>query len=222
MDNITFFIQSFVAFFVIIDAIGNVPLFISLLEGFKEEDRKQIIKRASIIAMLTLIIVTFTGNWIFFLLSIKMYSFKVAGGILLLIISIEMLFGKKSKTETSEDIEEKKHDITVTPLAIPLLTGPGALTTGIVLFDNTGGELKKVAALLASILLSFLISYYVLIKAPKVFSYLGKTGTKVVVRLMGLLLLSIAVQFIINGSSEAVLDIAQSQEFKELIRSLFA
>jgi multiple antibiotic resistance protein len=221
MDNVTFFIQSFVALFVIIDAIGNVPLFISLLEGFKEEDRRQIIKRASIIALLTLIIVTFTGNWLFFMLSIKMYSFKVAGGILLLIIAIEMLFGKKSKTETSEDIEEKKHDITVTPLAIPLLTGPGALTTGIVLFDNAGGEFKKIAALLASIVLSFLVSYYILIKAPKVFKYLGKTGTKVVVRIMGLLLLSIAVQFIINGSSEAVIDIAKSPEVKAIVKSLF-
>jgi multiple antibiotic resistance protein len=220
MDNVTFFIQSFVAFFVIIDAIGNVPIFIGLLEGFKEEDRKHIIKRASIIAFLTLVIVTFTGNWIFFLLSIKMYSFKVAGGILLLIIAIEMLFGKKSRTETSEDMEEKKHDLTVTPLAIPLLTGPGALTTGIVLFDNAGGELKKIAALLASILISFIISYYILIKAPKVFKYLGKTGTKVVVRLMGLLLLSIAVQFIINGSSEAVIDIAKSPEVKAIVKSL--
>jgi multiple antibiotic resistance protein len=219
MDNLTFLIQSIVAFFVIIDAIGNVPLFISLLEGFKEEDRRQIIKRAIMIAMLTLIVVSFTGNWIFYLLSIKMYSFKVAGGILLLIISIEMLFGKKSKTETSEDIEEKKHDITVTPLAIPLLTGPGALTTGIVLFDNAGGELKKIAALLASILLSFLLSYYILIKAPKVFRYLGKTGTKVVVRLMGLLLLSIAVQFILNGMSDAIIDFAKSEEVRALIES---
>jgi len=147
MDNIAFFIQSLVAFFVVIDSIGNVPIFISLLDSFREDDRKQIIKKASRIAMLTLIIVTFTGNWIFYLLNITMYSFKVAGGILLLIISIEMLFGKKSKTETSEDIEEKKHDITVTPLAIPLLTGPGALTTGIVLFDNTGWELGGIIAL---------------------------------------------------------------------------
>ena len=219
MDNVTFFIQSFVALFVIIDAIGNVPIFIGLLEGFKEQDRKQIVKRATIIAFLTLVIVTFTGNWIFFLLNIKMYSFKIAGGILLLIISVEMLFGKKSRTETSEDMEEKKHDITVTPLAIPLLTGPGALTTGIVLFDNAGGELKKIAALLASIVLSFLLSYYILVKAPKVFKYLGRTGTKVVVRVMGLLLLSIAVQFILNGTSDAVIDFAKSDAVQALIKS---
>jgi len=169
--------------------------------------------------MLTLIIVTFTGNWIFYLLNITMYSFKVAGGILLLIISIEMLFGKKSKTETSEDIEEKKHDITVTPLAIPLLTGPGALTTGIVLFDNTGWELGGIIALLASILAAFLISYYILIKAPKVFRYLGKTGTKVVVRIMGIFLLSIAVQFIISGVSESIIELAKMPEMQAALKT---
>ena len=219
MDNITFFIQSFVALFVIIDAIGNVPIFIGLLEGFTEEDRRQIIKRAIIIALLTLFIVTFTGNIIFMLLNIQMYSFKVAGGILLLIIAIEMLFGRKSRTETSEDTEEKKHDLTVTPLAIPLLTGPGALTTGIVLYDSTAGDINKVMILMASILLSFLVSYIILIKSPKVFKYLGKTGTKVVVRVMGLLLLSIAVQFIINGTSEAIINLAGSPELQAVIKS---
>jgi multiple antibiotic resistance protein len=219
MDNITFFIQSFVALFVIIDAIGNVPIFIGLLEGFTEEDRRQIIKRAIIIALLTLFIVTFTGNIIFMLLNIQMYSFKIAGGILLLIIAVEMLFGRKSRTEASEDIEEKKHDLTVTPLAIPLLTGPGALTTGIVLYDSTAGDINKVLILMASILLSFLVSYIILIKSPKVFKYLGKTGTKVIVRVMGLLLLSIAVQFIINGASEAIINLAGSPELQAVIKS---
>ena len=218
--NMTFFIQSFVALFVILDAIGNVPIFVGLLEGFTEEDRKQIIKRATIIALLTLLVVTFTGNMIFMLLSIQMYSFKVAGGILLMIIAVEMLFGRKSRTETSEDIEEKKHDLTVTPLAIPLLTGPGALTTGIVLFDSTAGNIDKMMILFISILLTFLLSYIILIKSPKVFKYLGKTGTKVVVRVMGLLLLSIAVQFMINGMSEAIINLTNNPALHTAIKSL--
>jgi len=204
MDNISFFIQSFVAFFVIIDAIGNVPIFITMLEGFKESDRVQIVKRATTIALLTLLGVTLTGNLIFMLLNIEMYSFKVAGGILLMIISIEMLYGRKSRTEASEDVEEKKHDITVTPLAIPLLAGPGALTTGIVLFDNAGSDFKKVL-LIISIILAFMVSYAILVKSNRIFRSLGKTGTKVIVRIMGLLLLSLAVQFMINGLSEAAL-----------------
>ncbi len=206
MDNLTFFIQSFVALFVIIDAVGNVPLFVTLLERFGESDRKQIIRRAVSIALLTLLGVTLTGNWIFSLLSIKMYSFMIAGGILLMIISIEMLFGRKSMTETSEDIEERKHDLTVTPLAIPLLTGPGALTTGIVLFDAAQDTVKKLL-LITSMVLAFLVSYWILSKSDRIFKALGKTGTKVIVRIMGLMLLSLAVQFIINGVSQAAIDL---------------
>jgi len=207
MDSITFFIQSFVAFFVIIDSIGNIPIFISLLEGFTEEDRRTIIKKATWIAMLVLLIVTFTGEYIFFFLNIDMFSFKIAGGILLMIISIEMLFGKKTRTESSEDMEERKHDLTVTPLAIPLLTGPGALTTGIVLLNSAQSlpdPEEKTLLLIASILLSFFTSYWLLIKARRVAKYFGKTGTRVIVRVMGLLLLSIAVQFIIEGVWNAV------------------
>lgn len=204
MDDMGFFIQSFVAFFVIIDAIGNVPIFISLLDRFSYQDRNSVIKRATLIALITLLIVTLTGDTVFRYLSIEMYSFKVAGGVLLMIISIEMLFGRKSRTEATDDVEERKQDLTVTPLAIPLLTGPGAMTTGVVLFDAAGSELRRLLVL-ASILLAFMVSYIILLKAQRIFRFLGKTGTKVVIRVMGLLLLSIAVQFIINGVTEAAL-----------------
>lgn len=224
MDNITFFIQSFVAFFVIIDAIGNVPIFISLLEPFREEDRIIIIKRATLMALLSLLLVTFTGNIIFSLLNIKMYSFNIAGGILLMIISIEMLFGRKTLTEKGEDIEEKKHDLTVTPLAIPLLTGPGAFTTGIVLFhtaDTLPNPTFKKGLLILSILLAFFVSYLILSKSGVVFKRLGKTGTKVIIRVMGLLLLSLAVQFIVNGVSEAIIQqIAGSVDMQNIIKGL--
>jgi hypothetical protein len=129
MENVLFFTQSLLAIFIIIDAIGSVPIFISILEKFDEEDKKHVIKRATIIAFLTLLIVTFSGDLIFGLLNTNIYSFSIAGGILLSIISIEMLFGRKTKTETSEDIKDAKDDVSITPLAIPLLTGPGALTS---------------------------------------------------------------------------------------------
>ena len=173
----TFIIHSFVALFVIIDPFGNVPIFITLLERFKESDRDLMIRRAIIFAAVTLIILTLTGNVIFELLDIKMYSFRIAGGILLLIISIEMLFGRKSRTEASEDIEEEKENISITPLAIPLLTGPGAITTGIVLFDNAGNDINKIF-LMINIVLIFLISYFILSKSNLIFRILGKTGTR--------------------------------------------
>lgn len=206
MIDPSFFISSFVALFIIIDPIGNVPLFIPLLEKFRERDRRAMIRMAVMIAAITLFLVTLTGNFIFDILGIEMYSFRIAGGILLLIISIEMLFGRKSRTESSEEdlTVGKNVDIAVTPLAIPLLTGPGAITTGILLFDSARTLLEK-AIVLADIILVFLLSYLIISRSNLVYKVLGNIGTRVTIRIMGLMLSAIAVQFIISGISEAIM-----------------
>lgn len=206
MDIQTFIIQSFVALFVIINPVGNVPAFISLLDRFRESERQEMIKRAVFIAMITLIIFTLIGNLIFQVLGINVYSFRIAGGILLLIISIEMLFGRKTRTETTEkiadEVEQERENITITPLAIPLLTGPGAITTGIVFFGYAESILSKVI-LIVNIILVFLITYAILSRYSIVYKIFGRTGVRVIRRVMGLMLSSIAIQFIILGISEA-------------------
>jgi len=204
-NSITFFLQSFVSLFVIVNAIGNVPLFVTLLERFDETEKTAMMKKAAIIAAITLLIVTVTGNLFFRLLGIDMFSFTIAGGILLMIISIEMLLGLKTRTQSSTDEEQTSSEIdeiTVVPLAIPLLTGPGALTTAIVLFDKAGNIHNRII-LLGTIVLVFVISYIILAKSKPILSFLGKTGTRVARRIMGLMLLSIAVQFIIKGIVDA-------------------
>ena len=203
--SITFFLQSFLSLFVIVNAIGNVPLFVTLLERFGEAEKTTMMKKATIIAALTLLIVTVTGNLFFRLLGIEMYSFTIAGGILLMIISIEMLLGLNTRTQSStaeEQSSSEMDEITVIPLAIPLLTGPGALTTAIVLFD-TAGNIQNKIILLVAIILVFVISYVILIRSRPILTFLGKTGTRVARRIMGLMLLSIAVQFIIKGIFDA-------------------
>jgi len=204
MIELSFFISSFVALFIIIDPIGNVPFFISLLEKFRERDQIAMVRMAIIIAAITLFLITLTGNFIFDILGIEMYSFRIAGGLLLLIISIEMLFGRKSRTDSSEDDLSvgKTVDIAVTPLAIPLLTGPGAITTGILLFDSARTILEK-AIVLVNIPLVFFLSYLIISRSNLVYKVLGKTGTRVAIRVMGLMLSAIAVQFIISGISQA-------------------
>jgi len=198
-----FTVKSFVALFVIVDAFGVVPIFISLLEDYREVDKQAMIKMAVRVATIALIVLTLAGNFIFQLLGIDIYSFRIAGGIILLIISIEMLFGRKTRTGSSEEIEIEKEEIAITPMAIPLLTGPGAITTGIVLFDEAGTVLNKII-LIINILLVFWISYVIFSKLNLVYKALGRTGTKVVTRIMGLMLSAISVQFIISGISEAV------------------
>jgi multiple antibiotic resistance protein len=205
-NSITFFLHSFLSLFVIVNAIGNVPLFVTLLERFGEAEKTTMMKKAAIIAALTLLIVTVTGNLFFRLLGIEMYSFTIAGGILLMIISIEMLLGLNTRTQSStaeEQSSSEMDEITVIPLAIPLLTGPGALTTAIVLFD-TAGNIQNKIILLGAIILVFVISYVILIRSRPILTFLGKTGTRVARRIMGLMLLSIAVQFIIKGIFDAI------------------
>ena len=198
--------HSFISLFVIVNAIGNVPLFVTLLERFGEDEKTHMMKKAIVIAGLSLLIVTATGNIFFRLLGVEIFSFRIAGGILLMIIAIEMLLGQKTRTQstTAEEITSSEmDDITVVPLAIPLLTGPGALTTGIVLFDSAGTILNRII-LMGAIGLVFIISYVILVKSKAILTFLGKTGTRVARRIMGLMLLSIAVQFIIKGVFDAI------------------
>jgi multiple antibiotic resistance protein len=139
-----------------------------------------------------------------------MYSFKIAGGILLFIIALEMLFGRKTRTESSIEEEDElrtREDIIATPLAVPLLTGPGAITAGIVLYNSAKSPLEEIILLL-DVMLVFLVSYLILSKSDVIFSALGTTGTKVIVRIMGLVLSAIAVQFVISGIGEAIMELS--------------
>lgn len=198
-----FIVKSFIALFIIIDPVGIVPVFISLLERFKKTERQAMIKKSVLIAGITLLVLTLVGNVIFSILGVGMYSFRIAGGILLLIISIEMLFGRRTKTGVSDNLEMEKEDITIMPMAIPLLTGPGAITTGVMLFDTAGNMLNRIF-LIIDIILVFFVSYWILSRLDYIYKILGPTGTRVIIRIMGLMLSAIAVQFIISGVAEAI------------------
>jgi len=207
--DVNFALSSFITLFIIVDPIVNVPIFMAILANHSKNDRKKMVKQAVIIAALVLITFTLAGDVIFGYLNIKMYSFRIAGGLLLFIISIEMLFGRRPHTKTSVEEEEEalhKEDIVVTPLAVPLLTGPGAITTGIVLFNAADDTVSK-SLLILDIGLVYLVSYFILSRSERAFGILGKTGTMVIVRIMGLLLSAIAIQFIITGLEEVIIEI---------------
>jgi multiple antibiotic resistance protein len=190
----------------IVDPLGNIPFFLALIGDFKKEDQRFMLRRAVIVGALTLVILTLTGNLIFKALGIKMYSFTIAGGILLFIISIEMLFGRETRTKSSgEELVEKKtkEELAVTPMAIPMMAGPGAITAGVVLYNIAPDALHR-GILIFNILLVFLVSYVLFLNARRIFSLLGKTGTTVIIRIMGIILAAIAIQFMLNGVGEAV------------------
>jgi len=200
--NLWFFFYSFVTLFVIVDPVMNVPIFAALLDRTEKKEYERIVRKAVIIAAVVLIIFTYSGNLIFNLLGIEMYSFRIAGGILLFIISLEMLFGKRTKTKiTEEEEEEWREDIAVTPLAVPLLTGPGAITSGIVLYSSAQTPAQK-TMLIVAIMAVFFVAYLILKNSKKVFEFLGNTGNKVISRIMGILLAAISVQFVVDGVIE--------------------
>lgn len=204
--DLNFALSSFITLFIIVDPVVNVPIFMAILSDFSKENRRKMVKKAVIVAAIVLIIFTLAGKAIFHYLGIEMYSFRIAGGILLFIISIEMLFGRRPGTKGSKKEEEEaigREDVVVTPLAVPLLTGPGAITTGIVLFNEAEGPAGQ-AVLFGSIVIVYVLSYFILSRSEKAFEILGHTGTMVIVRIMGLLLAAISIQFVITGIEEAV------------------
>lgn len=201
-----FAVYSFTVLFLIVDPIANVPLFFTILEKFDPKHRKPMIKKAVATAAVVLLLFIPLGNYLFEFLGIEMPSFKIAGGILLFIISLEMLFGMRTRTESSaeeEDETKRREDIAATPMAVPLLTGPGAITVGIMLFNSVKSS-TEMAILFVNVILVFVVSYIILINSEKIFKALGNVGTRVIVRIMGLLLTAIAVQFIITGIREAL------------------
>jgi multiple antibiotic resistance protein len=207
---IDFAIYSFVVLFIIVDPIANVPVFFSILESFDPSHRKPMIKKAVGIASIVLLTFILLGKYLLDYLGIEMYSFQIAGGILLFIIALEMLLGYRTRTKSSveeEDEAKRREDVTATPLAVPLLAGPGAITAGIVLFNSAKSPLE-VVILVFNVILVFLVSYLILSKFEVIFKVLGNTGTRVIVRIMGLLLAAIAVQFVIDGMGEAIRGLA--------------
>lgn len=201
MDFFAYFATVFFSLFIVVDVFANLPIFIALTEGYPERERRAVAKVALAIALFTLLVLTVCGRTIFRYLHIEMYSFQVAGGILLMIVAVEMLFGRKTRTEygeTEAERRETKENITVVPLAIPLHTGPAAIMTSMVLYNQAEGMLMRFAFLAACVVV-YVASLFVLIWSDPILKILRPVGAKVITRIMGLLLSAIAVQFVANG-----------------------
>lgn len=199
--DLQLFLTFGVTLFSIIDSVGNVPFFVAATEGFTESSRRWIIERASIIAAVVLIFFLLAGKTMLDLLNISLGSFQIAAGIILFIIGWDLLRARSSTTKTTKAEESEaleKEDIAVFPLAIPLLAGPGAITSCIVYGTQAENLLTK-GLLVASVVIVMLASFGILAAGSKIMGRIGLTGTRVVRRIMGLLLTAIAVNFVIEG-----------------------
>ena len=205
---ISFCLVSFSAVFFAVDPFAAVPMFLAMTERDTPEKRRRMALRASITACAVLMAFALAGAFIFKALSITMAAFKIAGGLLLLIMSVDMLRTRPSPARiTPGEVDEgtQKDDIAIVPLAIPLLAGPGAIATVVVLMGKVRpGSPWKVIPILLAILVTAALSYLVLRGASRVARVLGRTGLSIISRIAGLLLAAIAVQFILDGLGEGI------------------
>jgi multiple antibiotic resistance protein len=192
------FFQSFVLYFVVIDPLAAAPLFLIVTQGLKIKNKLKTAFEATLIATLILIFFAILGNFILSYLQISLSAFTIAGGIILFLISLEMLFDKRSQRKEDE-IRENSAATSIFPLAIPLLAGPAAITSVMVSVADMGKNLMSQAtglvALILVMILTF-ISFYVVSKSSKI---INKKVTSVISRVIGIILAGLSVQFILDG-----------------------
>lgn len=201
MDALSFFIYAFVSLFVIVNPTSGVLTFISLTAQMSFEEKNAMAKRSVLLACVVALFFAVTGDMLLKIFSIDVNSLRVAGGILLFTIAFDMMHAQISRESvTDREIHEsqKREDVWIFPIAMPILTGPGAITTIIVLIGSTEVLEHKFIVFLA-ILLTFGISMLIFLFSRRINIWVGYTGMLVFTRLMGLLLAALAVDFITTG-----------------------
>ena len=205
-DVVSSVLVAFSAIFFVVDPIGVVPIFIAMTQGDSQEQLRDTARRASLVAAALLVFFALFGTFLFKVVGVSLSAFRVAGGIVLLITALDMLRARQSEVRTSpEEAQEAtvKEDVAIVPLALPLLAGPGAIATVMVLMSRASGVVS-VVAVLASIVVTMAASYFLLRGASLVQRFLGQSGVAIFQRVMGLLLAAIAVQFIAEGGRDLV------------------
>lgn len=201
MNEYTYLLKVAIALIAIVNPIGCLPIFISATSGWSKDERSRTARTVAITVMIVLSISAFIGDKILDFFGITIPSFQVGGGILLLLIAISMMHGKQSATrqtpEEAQDLSEREV-IAIVPLSIPLLAGPGAISSMILTAQQHPGFWGHLSLVIPIALISLFI-WGLLQLADGITHYLGKTGINIVTRLMGLVLAAMAVEFIAHG-----------------------
>ena len=196
-----FFFNAFVTLVVVVDPIGLAPIFVALTRGTSAAYRREAAIRGTLIGAGILFIFALLGDSLLGLLGIGFPAFRIAGGVLLFVLALDMIFarpaGMRARTVRDQEEDSYNQDISVFPLAIPLIAGPGAITT-VLLYTNGRGtaETAEILGVLIVVLLLVLVS---LLLAGRIMRLFGETGANVLARVLGVLLAALAVQFVLDG-----------------------
>ena len=197
------FINSFVLFFITIDTIGNLPFFLSLTEEAKFKKRTQIAIKSTIIAFFILIAFAYIGRYLLEALGVTLDSLKIAGGIILMFIAIDILFEKRKirrEKKVEEALDEKSYDeIIVFPIAIPFIAGPATLATIILLVGNYANFPESHVIVIVALIAALIVSLILMIGGSYIVKFLPKQFLHTTARVMAFILAALATQFIIDG-----------------------
>ncbi len=195
----SFLITAWVALFVIIDPIGMTPLFVALTQGEPARRRRAIALRACVTSVLILTVFATFGEAVLDFVGISMPAFRIAGGLLLFLTALDMLFERRTQRRKDQaDEEDDREDPSIYPLSIPLIAGPGSITTVILLAGQQPG-IEGLAWVLAVMVSVVLLVFLLFLTAGVLERALGRTGINVITRLLGMLLAALAVQFVLDG-----------------------
>jgi multiple antibiotic resistance protein len=203
---VRFSLLALTSIFFLVDPFAAIPSFLAITESADPERRKRMARKAAVTCLIVLTAFALAGQYIFQMFGIKLPAFELAGGLILLLIGLDMLEAKRSATQEAHgDAEEAsaKEDAGIVPLGVPMLAGPGAISSVMVLVGTVPGIFHwQMGAILGSIAITSLVSYWVLAGASRVRRVMGETGIRILVRIMGLLLVALAMQFFVNGLTD--------------------
>ena len=206
-DLLPFALLCFTSFFTLTNPLGTMPVFLTMTNGMNDHERKAIVRRATIVSFITLMVFTFSGQFLFKFFGISSNGFRIAGGFIIFKIGFDMLQARYSNAKLKEEeVKTYADDISITPLAIPMLCGPGAIANAIMLMDDAS-TLSLKCTLIGIIALVYFITFLILQASTRLVRILGETGNNVMMRLMGLILMVIAVECFVSGLKPILIDI---------------
>lgn len=206
-EILTFGFLCFTSFFTLINPLGTMPLFMTMTAELDETQRQKVARKASVVTFVVILLFAVSGDLLFRFFGISIDSLRIVGGIIFLIMGMDMLQARLVKIKVKEsEVKSYVNDISITPLSIPMLCGPGAITNAIVLWNRAENWELKVMMVLAVMVVISLV-YLILRSSGKIIKLLGETGNNVMMRLMGLIVMVIAVEFFFSGLKPILIDI---------------
>lgn len=206
-ENVAFALLCFTSFFSLMNPLGVMPVFMTMTANLDAANQRRTARKAMIAAFITLLAFAFSGQLLFTFFGISVNSFRIVGGVIFFQMGSDMLQARLGKVKVQEDeIKQYVSDISITPLAIPMICGPGCISNAIVLMEDAQ-NLEQKMILIGVVSLVCLLTYIILFSSTTISKLLGETGNNIMMRLMGLIVMVIAVEFFLSGLKPILADI---------------